>query len=291
MTGPRRRRKVLPSPHVTSVIASRRRPPHNYPFSHLAAKQSTCRLHPFGRSFGLALPHCIIERMRPSIDRALRAESYPCIAFTGAGGKTTAMFQLARSLPPAGDRHGDIPPGRLAGGPGGPHIVTDSPGPIEELEHGLQGVILVTGPLEGDRTRPVHEDLAAWLHEYCGYHAVPLLIEADGSRQKPLKAWADHEPAVPGFVDQVVQVAGLSALGKPLQEEYVHRVEIFSRYSGLHPGDTITAQAITNVLSHAEGGLKNMPSSAAQSHPVEPGGYGGAAIRGKQNGPTPAGRL
>ncbi len=202
-----------------------------------------------------------MERMMPSIDRALRAESHSCIAFTGAGGKTTAMFQLARSLPEPVIVTATTHLGAWQVGRADRHIVSDSPGPLEELEHGLKGVILVTSPLEGDRTRPVNEKLLTWLHAFCGNHAIPLLVEADGSRQKPLKAWADHEPAVPGFADQVVQVVGLSALGKPLQEENVHRVDIFSRLSGLHPGDTVTAEAITHVLSHPEGGLKNTPAS------------------------------
>ncbi len=40
-------------------------------------------------------------------------------------------------------------------------------------------------------------------------HAVPLLIKADGARQKPLKAPAEHEPPIPDFVETVVVVAGL----------------------------------------------------------------------------------
>jgi molybdenum cofactor cytidylyltransferase len=184
------------------------------------------------------------------------------MAFTGAGGKTTAMFQLARSLPQPVIVTATSHLGAWQVDQADRHIMTDSPGPLEELGHGLQGVVLVTGLLEGDRTRPVDEGLLAWLHAYCGSHAIPLLIEADGSRQKPLKAWADHEPAIPGFVDQVVQIVGLSSLGKPLQEKYVHRVEIFSRLSGLHPGDTITGEAITGVLCHPGGGLKNIPLSA-----------------------------
>lgn len=202
------------------------------------------------------------ETMTVSIDRALRAATHPCIAFTGAGGKTTAMFQLARVLSQPVIVTATSHLGAWQVDQADRHLVTDIPAPIEELEHGLQGVLLVTGPLEGDRTRPVDDDLLAWLHEYCGYHAVPLLIEADGSRQKPLKAWADHEPAIPGFVGQVVQVVGLSCLGKPLQEEYVHRVEIFARLSGLHPGNPITGEAITRVLSHPDGGLKNIPTAA-----------------------------
>jgi molybdenum cofactor cytidylyltransferase len=123
----------------------------------------------------------------------------------------------------------------------------------------LNGVILITGGIEGERTQPIHPDLLNWLHQFCGYHAIPLLIEADGSRGKPLKAWADHEPPIPSFVDLVVQVVGLSGVGKPLIEEYVHRVDIFSGLSGLDLEQMITPEALVQVLVHREGAARKFP--------------------------------
>jgi molybdenum cofactor cytidylyltransferase len=200
--------------------------------------------------------------MNMTIQQALRANEHSCIAFVGAGGKTTALFQLARSLPSPVIVTATTHLGAWQVGMADLHIISDSPAPLEELEHGLQGVVLVTGPVDGERTRPANGHLVAWLHEYCGYHAIPLLIEADGSRQKPLKAWADHEPAIPAFVNEVVQVVGLSSLGKPMGDEVVHRAEIFARLSGLLPDDRITAEAVTRTLTHPAGGLKNIPPGA-----------------------------
>jgi hypothetical protein len=42
---------------------------------------------------------CIITDMSMTLAKALRTGSSPCVAFIGAGGKTTALFQLARQLP------------------------------------------------------------------------------------------------------------------------------------------------------------------------------------------------
>ena len=205
--------------------------------------------------------------MKLSIAHALRVDSSPCIAFTGAGGKTTALFQLARTL--SNDK-GQPPVTVTATSHLGAwqfeladeHIITNSPSQLEELEHGLKGVILVTGEMDGERSTPINDNLLNWLHQFCGYHSIPLLIEADGSRQKPLKAWSEHEPPIPSFVKQVVQVVGLSGLGKLLGDEYVHRPEIFSRISGLNMGATVTAEELTRVLTHPEGGLKNIPKEA-----------------------------
>lgn len=197
-----------------------------------------------------------------SLAQALRVSSSPCIAFVGAGGKTTAMFQLARELPGPVIITATSHLGRWQTELADTHIITETPAPLEELKHGWKGVILITGKIDGERTKPIHDDLLNWLQQFCGYHSIPLLIEADGSREKPLKAWAEHEPPIPAFVDLVVQVVGLNGLGKPLNDEHVHRAEIFSRLSGLRMGEVITPSALARVLTHPEGGTRNIPVQA-----------------------------
>jgi molybdenum cofactor cytidylyltransferase len=200
-----------------------------------------------------------------TLAKALRANSSPRMAFTGAGGKTTAMFQLARELPPPVIVTATTHLGAWQIELADRHIIAETPAPLEELEHGMSGVILITGKVEGDRTQPITENLLHWLHQFCGYHSIPLLIEADGARQRPLKAWAEHEPPIPPFAEQVVEVAGLSGMGKPVDAENVHRPELFSKLSGLTGGEIVTAEALTRVLLSAEGGQKNIPPGARKS--------------------------
>ena len=196
------------------------------------------------------------------------------IAFVGAGGKTTALFQLARELALSGATKGSAVEEQPVIVTATTHLhvnqieladsnwIAQKPEDLAQLEDALRGVVLVTGPLDGDRTKGVDNCMLFWLREFVQNYRIPLLIEADGSRQKPLKAPAEHEPAIPEFVETVVVVAGLSGLGKPLTEEHVHRSEIFARLSGLGIGDTVTPEAIVCVLTHPAGGLKNIPSQA-----------------------------
>ena len=46
----------------------------------------------------LTVERCIIARMDLNLIQALRVKFSSCIAFVGAGGKTTALFHLARAL-------------------------------------------------------------------------------------------------------------------------------------------------------------------------------------------------
>jgi molybdenum cofactor cytidylyltransferase len=199
--------------------------------------------------------------MSLTLAHSLRIKPDSCVAFIGAGGKTTAMIKLARELQPTVIVTATTHLGAWQTGFADKHISTDASS-LEKIEDKFQGILLVTGILDGNRTKPLNKILLHWLHRYCKEHSIPLLIEADGSRQKPLKAWAEHEPPIPDFVDLVVQVTGLSGLKKPLTDDNVHRVDIFSKLSGLNMGETITPNAVVSVLTHPNGGLKNMPVTA-----------------------------
>jgi molybdenum cofactor cytidylyltransferase len=196
-----------------------------------------------------------------TLARALRMKNTHSLAFVGAGGKTTALFQLARELAPAllcATTHlGDWQVGQADR-----HLAWESGQPAPGIPG--QGITLVTGPREpgGDRFRGLDAGQMEYLRQFAGFHDLPLLIEADGSRQKPLKAPAEHEPAIPPFVETVVVVAGLGGLDQPLGPQSVHRAEIFAELGGLETGQPVSAESLARVLSHPQGGLKNIPPQA-----------------------------
>jgi len=194
---------------------------------------------------------------------ALRISRSSSIAFIGAGGKTTAIFNLARGLSSpvivTATTHLGAWQTKLAD----KHIATDSTSLDDVLNIiDKQGVTLITGGYDAERTKPINEKLLKQLYQHCKSSDIPLLIEADGSRQKPLKAWADYEPPIPEFVDMVVHAVGMNGLGKHLTDEYVHRAELFSKLSKLQTGDNITPEAIIQVLSHPQNGMINAPANA-----------------------------
>lgn len=206
------------------------------------------------------------------LDRALRLEPdtagcWPCVAFVGAGGKTTALFRLARLLAPRA---------------GGAWVTTTTHLGLEQAElsdcsHQISSpdalvagakslrqddVALFTGPASPDSQHLVglSEPLIHQLWEAAQVRHFPLLVEADGARRKPLKAPASYEPAIPPCANLVVYCAGLSAMGKPLDEKFVHRERIFSELTHLQSGDVITPQALARLLINPQGGLKNIQS-------------------------------
>ena len=74
-----------------------------------------------------------------------------------------------------------------------------------------------------------------------------VLVEADGSRQRPLKAHARHEPVIPPCTRQVICVVGLSGLHRPVSE-VVHRPELFCPLVGCTPEDEATPERVARAL-------------------------------------------
>jgi len=186
------------------------------------------------------------------------------IALVGAGGKTTAMFALARACAPAvvtTTTHLSAGQAALAD-----QVAVWQPGdgPAASVLEIRGPVTLVAGPHDAAGTRLTGISGPQWdgLRRWCSGHRCPLLVEADGSRLRPLKAPDRHEPAIPGDVDAVVVVAGLTGLGRTLDDSAVHRPDRFARLSGIAPGDRITVEALAAVLGHADGGRKHVPCGA-----------------------------
>lgn len=204
---------------------------------------------------------------------ALRIADPVRLALVGAGGKTTAMFSLARELAPAlGNQsansrllvttstHLSEDQARLADF----HFSVGSEAELQALESGLpSGVVLFTGTTrEAGRISGLPWPLLNRLCQLSVQEKSFLLVEADGSRGLPVKAPAAHEPAMPPWVNVVLVCVGLSAVGKPLDSHWVHRPELFSDLTKLTIGQTIDPSALCSAMLHPQGGLKSIPAQA-----------------------------
>jgi molybdenum cofactor cytidylyltransferase len=199
-----------------------------------------------------------------TLRRALRLGDAPQIAFVGAGGKSAGLFALARQFDKpvivTSSTHFATEQLELADR----HLLVSNTSDVEKLSaENLPAVtILIGAETKEGRVSGLDESSLAALSAFARSHSLPLLIEADGARRRALKTPAEHEPAIPPFVDAVIVVAGLSALSQPLNEEWVHRLELYAALSGLEIGDPISPDAIAKVLLDPEGGLKNIPTRA-----------------------------
>jgi len=183
------------------------------------------------------------------------------IAFVGAGGKTTALFRLARELAPrtvlltttthlADPRLEPGREGRMVFDPAleGP----STGGPVPPAAPGLTILMAREADAPG-KVKGIHP---SWIPALRGsWHLV--LVEADGSRRLPVKAPAPHEPVLPPGTDLVVGVVGLDCLGRPLDGTVAHRPEVFAEVTGCAPGEPIRWEHLAALVRHPRGLFKD----------------------------------
>ncbi len=199
---------------------------------------------------------------------ALRIRPKEVVAFTGGGGKTTAMFRLAEELRSAGQRvvttmTTKIFVAQMARAPA--RLILEGEGALlAQLGGALaeHGHVLIAGGtvVAQDKVQGVPPEL---LNRVAAHPAVDaLLMEADGSRRLPFKAPAAREPVIPASATIVVPMMGLDVLGQPLDAEHVHRPERIAALTGAALGDRVTPALVAAVLAHPEGGGKGAPPGA-----------------------------
>jgi molybdenum cofactor cytidylyltransferase len=198
------------------------------------------------------------------------------VAFVGAGGKSSAILAVADELAEAGITFLTAPTTKMLVSEAerlGSLVTSEDAGELRTkaesaLSDGASGVVVGSSLLSKNRVGGVEPAAIPSLAPL----ADVILIEADGSRRRPIKGTATHEPALPDAATLVVAVGNIRAFGAPVTEENVHRPELFSELTGIGAGQSITSRAFARAL--AEGSLGNTPEgarSAALITGVQPG--------------------
>ena len=197
------------------------------------------------------------------LHEALGISSGDVAAFVGAGGKSGAILAVAGELTRAGMTVLVAPTTKMLLSEAdriGPLVTSENDGDLRsKIEAALTeapAVVAGGGMLSKNRVGGLAPERVSGLVSL----ADAVLIEADGSRRRPIKGTAEHEPAIPEVATLVVAVGNIHALGTPVDEEHVHRPEVFSDLTGIGPGQSITAGAFARAL--ARGSLAGVPEGA-----------------------------
>lgn len=197
------------------------------------------------------------------------------VAIVGGGGKTSLMFALASALP---GRVVMTTTTRIFAAQMKHAPVVIYEGDLAQLGEALatHGRCLVVGRVERDKALGVAPSLPGRLVARADVDYV--LVEADGSRMRPIKAPADHEPVIPLGTTLLIPMAGIDALEGTI-DDVAHRPEQIREITNddsCRPmnlgigneerpsavGGRLTPVGLARVLAHPQGGLKNAPEES-----------------------------
>lgn len=186
---------------------------------------------------------------------ALDLGPHELVSFVGGGGKTTGLFALGAQLT-----------GRVV-------LTTTTKMGRERTE----GHHLLIDPAEGDLSEALrsHSPVLAWRAD-AGHKAIGVppdvcdrwfdladhvIVEADGSRQRPFTAPNPFEPVVPSRTTLLVTCVGAGAFGRVIADR-CHRPMRVAALAGCSPYQRLSAERLAMVLTSDRGGRKGCPDHA-----------------------------
>lgn len=191
---------------------------------------------------------------QPGLLKALGLDglSAPIISVIGAGGKTTVIQKMAdeyrsQKLPvivttTTHMRHPDVP------------CFLGKPDMIEFARILKQEKMVYMGTPVGDGKIGAFPMVFLEAVRILG---VPMLIEADGARERPFKVPAEHEPVLWEKTTIAVGVMGLDAVGNPIKD-VCHRPDETARFLGKKETDILTVQDMVTIGLSERGYKKHM---------------------------------
>ncbi|MCW3490139.1 selenium cofactor biosynthesis protein YqeC [Dethiobacter alkaliphilus] len=187
------------------------------------------------------------------------------IVLTGAGGKTSAMFAMAKEAVKEGRKVILAITTKIYEPEGWNVLLADEPEILCRRINSIlaDDVAVVVGekrlPGFPPKLTGLDTDLFASL---ASTSADLIIVEADGSAGLPFKAPAEHEPVIPPGTTLVMPVVGIDCIGLPLNPANVHRPRLVAQIAGADLESRVTAKTVAAVLTSTDGYRKNVPPQA-----------------------------
>lgn len=186
-------------------------------------------------------------------------------SISGSGGKTTLLWYLASLLKKAGESVTVTTTAKIMIPENSEEmrfydVFSDSPEIFKQLTSEKKDtqnkkdipVILLGKPLEDnpEKIASLPKDELKELKRSDRY----LLLEADGSKNKPLKWWYGHEPPIPENSDVIYGVIPINMLGETLTEENTYNL---AGVKGIASSETCDYTLLKEIVLREDGLFKN----------------------------------
>ena len=186
------------------------------------------------------------------------------ISFVGAGGKTSAMIRIANELAvykkkvilttTTKTENIDFRLIRIHRKLNGETV-----NKIEEILSCGQSVLCAKRRVKGDKIKGLHPRIILDINREIKFDY--MIVEADGSAKKSLKAPGNYEPPVPKCTTLFIPIVGFDILGKKINTANVHRPRMVCRVLDKKLGDIIEPDDLVNIIKNPGGLLKNRPKA------------------------------
>jgi molybdenum cofactor cytidylyltransferase len=201
-----------------------------------------------------------------SLKDALGLRSGEMMSLIGAGGKTTALYGLAKELRDNGAKVLVTTTTKIFK-PVKPHV--DRLFLVEEASALLATTLTIPAPVIVGAGYKVDDEEkllglpSSWLDQLSvSGQFDSILVEADGAASKLFKVPSEIEPVIPKSCHLTVWIMAIKVLGKPLNPSWIHRAERAISLLGVAADAQVTKDLILRLARNPFGPLKGIPSGS-----------------------------
>ncbi len=195
--------------------------------------------------------------------RKLLIDDNMCIALVGGGGKTSTMYGLGRIFANENKRVFLTTTTHIL-------MPTSEQCDVFEYSDRLDNVDIPCGKIytyssgivKNNKVSGYDVEILEKAQNTVNKNFDILIYEADGARMLPLKAPNETEPCIASNTTHTIACIGLDSLGKPLNEDTVFRVNLFSNITGCKIDEIIEPKHIQKLLEHENGLFQYTPNLA-----------------------------
>nr|WP_294466631.1 selenium cofactor biosynthesis protein YqeC [uncultured Sellimonas sp.] len=194
-------------------------------------------------------------RMGENMLGELGLKDASCVAFTGAGGKTTAVYTCVRECRKADVMAAAVTTTKMWKPEEG-FLVWKGDCSFQEVKEKIREYgkmpLTIGRELPKGKIGPIPETAMRALME----RGIRLYVEADGARGRWVKVPGSREPEVPDFCDAVIGILNWKAVGKTFWEA-AHRPESCAASLGKAPEDSVEMEDLCRLWLKEDGIFQN----------------------------------
>jgi probable selenium-dependent hydroxylase accessory protein YqeC len=201
------------------------------------------------------------------LSESLGLKKREVISLTGAGGKTTLMFRLAKELCLEGKRVVTTTTTKIlepASGETAFLLVDAKEEEVKKFAHKhlneYRHLTIAAERLGSGKLKGISPDLVngLWSLKEVDY----IIVESDGAAGRPVKAPREGEPVIPSGTTLVVAILGVDGVGMEVNAENMFQAERVSKLTGIPEGREMTDEGMAVLMTHPSGIFKEAPSSS-----------------------------
>lgn len=170
------------------------------------------------------------------------------ISWVGGGGKTTCIYTIAHELKEAGYSVVVTTTTKMFVPDSDKYIILNPTYHQLETLGTIKKTVVVASEIKENKLIGVKDECIQQLSNYVDF----VLVEADGSKRKPLKVPRAYEPALPLQTNQVIIVIGLSCLHTAIERSCC-RYEEVAHFLGKKGKDCIEIEDLYTLLTKTNG--------------------------------------